>query len=182
MSKWLDAARLATDRQKGHFRQKVTEVPNLPVPEPSSGLLSPSVPFVPSVTVSKGSSGHSPEDANERILAAIPVLLTGRPDHELTAAKQVVMAFLDNHLEAARRIGWSDLELFGCHPDPEAARNRYDYAGAVTLAAMSGHSIEQITVRAAHYENGLAYYRRPMPADAVPVWELGKTQSQIQSG
>ena len=35
---------------------------------------------------------------------------------------------------------------------------------------------------AAHYENGLAYYRRPMPADAVPVWELGKTQSKVQSG
>ena len=49
-------------------------------------------------------------------------------------------------------------------------------------ALVSGHSIEQITVRAAHYENGLAYYRQPMPADAVPVWELGKTQSQILSG
>jgi hypothetical protein len=174
MSKWLDAARLATDRQKGHFRQKVTEVPNLPVPAPSDRLLSPSVPFVPSVTVSKGSSGHSPEDANERILAAIPILLTGRPDHELTAAKQVVMAFLDNHLEAARRIGWSDLELFGCYPDREVARNRYDYAGAVILAAMSGDLIERVTKLAAHYEDGLVYYRkRLMPADAVPVWELG---------
>jgi len=107
----------------------------------------------------------------ERILAAIPTLLTGRPGHELTAAKKVVTAFLDNHLEAARRIGWSDLELFSCHP--RAGRNRYDYMGAVTLAANSGHSIERITELAAHYENGLVYYRkRLMPAGAVPLWEL----------
>jgi len=113
--------------------------------------------------------------ASARIVAAIPILLTGRPDRELTAARQTVMAFLDNHLETARRIGWSDLELFGCYPDREVARNRYDYAGAVTMAAMSGKLIERITELAAHYENGLVYYRkRLMPADAVPVWELGK--------
>ncbi len=71
------------------------------------------------------------------------------------------------------RLRWSDLELFGCHPNRKAARNRFDYAGAVTLAAMSGHSIERITEHAAHYENGLVYYRkRHIPADAVPVWEL----------
>ncbi len=112
----------------------------------------------------------------KRILDAIPVLLTRRPDHELKAAGKAVMAFLDNHLETARRIGWSDLELFGCHPNREAARNRFDYAGAVTLAAMFGKSIERITELAAHYENGLVYYRkRPMPADAVPVWELARS-------
>jgi hypothetical protein len=172
MSRWLEAARLATDRQKGHFRQKVTEVPNPLVPARSGRLLSPSVPFVPSVEVSNGGSRHSPENANERILAAIPALLTGRPDRELMAARQAVMAFLNNHLEAALHIGWSDPELFGCYPDRRPARSRFDYAGAVTLAAISGHSIERITERAAHYENGLAYYRRPMPADAVSVWEL----------
>ncbi len=108
-----------------------------------------------------------------RVMDGVAALLTGRPDHELTAAKQVVMAFLDNHLEAARCIGWSDLELFGCYPDREVARSRYDYAGAVILAAMSGDFIERITELAAHYENGLVYYRkRRMPADAVPVWEL----------
>ncbi len=106
---------------------------------------------------------------------AIPILLARRPERELTAASQAVMAFLDNHLETARRIGWSDLELFGCHPNREAARNRFDYAGAVTLAAMSGHSIERVTEHAAHYENGLVYYRkRHIPADAVPVWELAR--------
>jgi hypothetical protein len=111
----------------------------------------------------------------KRILAALPILLIRRPDRELTVARQAVMVFLENHLETARRIGWTDLELFGCYPVREAARNRYDYAGAVTLAAISGHSIEQMTVRAAHYENGLVYYRkRPMPVDAVPLWELGK--------
>ncbi len=111
--------------------------------------------------------------AKARIMAAIPILLARRPDHELTAARQAVLAFLDNHLEAARHIGWADLELFGCHP--RAGRNRYDYMGAVTLAAISGDLIERITELAAHYENGLVYYRkRPMPADAVPVWELGK--------
>ncbi len=172
MSKWLDAARLATEGQKGHIRQKVTEVPNLVVPMPSSGLLSPSVPFVPSVNVSKGNSRQGSENAHKHILAAIPILLAGRPKRELTAASQVVMAFLDNHLEVAQRIGWTDLELFGCYPIQEAARNRYDYAGAVTLAAITGKSIERITERAAHYENGLAYCRRTAPADAVPVWEL----------
>ena len=111
----------------------------------------------------------------KRILAAVTILLTGRPSHELTAAKQAVMAFLDNHLETARRIGWSDLELFGCYHDWGAARNRFDYAGAVTLAAIFGHSIEWITEQAAHYENGLVYYRkRPMPADAMPLWVLAR--------
>jgi hypothetical protein len=98
----------------------------------------------------------------------------------LSEAKEVVMAFLDIHLEMARRIGWTDLELFGCHPDLEAARNRYDYAEAVTLAAISGNLIERITEQAAHYENELVYCRkRPMPADAVPVWELKKSHDQV---
>ena len=115
----------------------------------------------------------APPHPETLILAAIPILLTGRPNHELTAARHAVTAFLDNHLETARRIGWSDLELFGCYPDREVARNRYDYAGAVTMAAMSGKLIERITELAAHYENGLVYYRkRLLPADAVPVWEL----------
>jgi hypothetical protein len=108
--------------------------------------------------------------AGLRFMDGVAPLLTGRPERELKAAKRAVMAFMDNHLEAARCIGWSDLELFGRHPDREAARSRYDYAGAVTVAAISGHSIERITEQAAHYENGLVYYRkRPMPADAVPV-------------
>ena len=140
---------------------------------PSCGLLSPSVPFVPSVNVSKGSSRQGLENAEpalatstvlpleKRILVVLPILLAGRRDSEITAAGQVVTAFLNGHLKEARRIGWADLELFGCYPVREAARNRYDYAGAVTLAAMSGHSIEQITVRAAHYENGLAYIADP---------------------
>ncbi len=115
----------------------------------------------------------APPHPEQYILDSIPILINGRPDHELTAAKRAVMAFMDNHVEAARCIGWSDLELFGCHPNREAARNRYDYAGAVTLAAITGHSIERITELAAHYENGLVYYRkRLLPADAVPVWEL----------
>ena len=43
------------------------------------------------------------------------------------------------------------------------------------VAIIIGHSIERVTELAAHYENGLVYYRkRLMPADAVPVWELGK--------
>jgi len=111
--------------------------------------------------------------AGLRIMDGVAALLTGRPERELTAARQAVTAFVDNHLEAARCIGWSDLELFGCYPDREVARNRYDYAGAVTLAAMSGQAIERITELAAHYENGLVYYRkRLLPTDAVPVWEL----------
>jgi hypothetical protein len=52
------------------------------------------------------------------------------------------------------------------------ARNRYGYAGAVILAAMSGNLIERVTELAAHYQDGLIYCRRPMPADAVPVWKL----------
>ncbi len=117
----------------------------------------------------------APHHPKQYILDAIPILLAKRPERELTAASQVVMAFLDNHLEAAQHIGWTDLELFGCYPVQEFARHRYDYCGAVILAAMFGKSIEQITELAAHYENGLVYYRkRPMPADAVPVWELGK--------
>jgi len=111
--------------------------------------------------------------AGLRIMDGVAALLTGRPERELTAARQAVTAFVDNHLEAARCIGWSDLELFGCYPDREVARNRYDYAGAVIMAAMSGQAIERVTELAAHYENGLVYYRkRPLPADAVPVWEL----------
>ena len=124
--------------------------------------------------MSKGNSRQGSENAHERILTALLILLAKRPDRELTAASQVVMAFMDNHLETARRHGWTDLELFGCYPVQEFARHRYDYCGAVILAAISGKLIEQITERAAHYEGGLVYYRRTMPADAVPVWELAR--------
>ncbi len=45
-------------------------------------------------------------------------------------------------------------------------------AASALMAAITGKSIERITELAAHYENGLVYYRRPLPAGAVPVWGL----------
>lgn len=83
---------------------------------------------------------------------------------------RVVERFLDEHLTSAIRFGWSNMELFGCHPNPPFATVRYDCMGAVTIAALTKFPIAKVAERAIQVENGLAS-RRPLPCSlAEPVW------------
>src|SRR5688572_351194 len=43
---------------------------------------------------------------------------------------EVAQRFLADHWAEARRLGWNELELFACHPDPALALARYDCMGA----------------------------------------------------
>jgi hypothetical protein len=85
---------------------------------------------------------------------------------------RVVGHFLDRHLSEARRSGWTDSELFGCHPDPAFATVRYDSMGAVTIAALTRSPTASVLSREIRFSNGLAT-RRPLPCDrAKPVWTV----------
>jgi len=84
-------------------------------------------------------------------------------------AQHAVRDFLDRHWQSARALGWSDLDLFGCHPDPEFAPVRWDCMGAVTLAAATGIPVTEVHEDVIRYANGTAYRRKDM-AGAVPIW------------
>ena len=91
---------------------------------------------------------------------------------------RIVEHFLDEHLPEARRLGWSDVDLFGCYPDSSFAGVRYDAMGAVTLAALTASPIGTVSSVAVYYPNGLAS-RRPLPcARAEPVWVVFPRQNQ----
>jgi hypothetical protein len=76
---------------------------------------------------------------------------------------------LDRWGSEAARLGWSALDLFGCHPDPEFACVRWDCMGAVTLAAMTGVPVVEVHSDLIRHLNGTAYRRKDL-SHAVPIW------------
>jgi hypothetical protein len=85
------------------------------------------------------------------------------------AAQHAVRDFLNQHWQAARAADWSDLDLFGCHPDLEFAPVRWDCMGAVTLAAATGVPVTEIHPDLIRYANRTAYRRKDL-THAVPIW------------
>ncbi len=84
---------------------------------------------------------------------------------------QVVERFLVDHWGSARRLGWSDVELFGCHAQSAFALVRYDCMGAVTLAVLTGSPITRVDDSEIRYENDLATRRNRLFSQAAPVWK-----------
>ena len=85
-------------------------------------------------------------------------------------AVRIVERFLDYHVDEALRLGWSEIDLFGCYPAPSLATIRYDCMGAVTIAALTRMEIKSVSEAVIRSENGLAC-RRPLScATAKPVW------------
>jgi hypothetical protein len=82
----------------------------------------------------------------------------------------VVQAFAAEHLDEARRLGWTEVDLFGCYPDPAFALVRYDCMGAITVSAVMGWSIETVTAAGIGCTNGLANRRPRVLTNALPVW------------
>ena len=79
--------------------------------------------------------------------------------------------FLDGWGAQAAALGWSTLDLLGCHPTHPI--ERIDCAGLVLL--LRGDEVAAITADAARLTTPggahLTYYRRPRPG-AVPLWQL----------
>ena len=82
--------------------------------------------------------------------------------------------FLDRHWRAAHDARWPDAELFAVYPDPRFAQIRFDYAGPVTMCALTGHLVSQVEPGKIYYNNRLVHYRQPLKQDAVPMWQLAK--------
>ena len=112
--------------------------------------------------------------ARARIMAGVEALLssTGRWDSEKGLA--AVRHFLQEHQHEAQKAGWTDEELFACYPDLNFAPVRYDYAGPGTMSALNGVPIDRVTASQIIFQNNLIHRKRPMPADAVPVWDLAR--------
>ena len=81
-------------------------------------------------------------------------------------------AFLGRWAGEAIRSGWTDLDLFGCHPD--APDRRFDCMGLVLLldrrevVSINSDGADIVTVTGAHQR----FRRRPLPTKAVPLWGL----------
>jgi hypothetical protein len=109
-----------------------------------------------------------------QILDAIPMLLRGRPYHHQQACIDAVEQFLDRYWLATHDAGWTDAELFAVYPDVSFATVRYDYAGPVTMSALTGHLISHVEPDKIKFCNGLVHYRQSAMPDAVPLWELAE--------
>ena len=85
---------------------------------------------------------------------------------------RIIDEFLDHMLPEALRLGWSEVELFGCYPDPTFAAIRHDCMGAVTIAELTGTPIASVSATEIRGRTGLAS-RRPLPNSmALPVWDV----------
>jgi hypothetical protein len=80
--------------------------------------------------------------------------------------------FIDRWAAEAIRCGWSDLAVFGCNPDrPDA---RFDAMGLVLLLdrceveGLDEDGADLVTATGARQR----YWRRPVPADTVRLWDL----------
>ena len=120
--------------------------------------------------------------ARARILDGAEALLSSAWRWDTDRGMAAVRHFLREHWNAAHGASWTDEELFACYPDLNFAGVRYDYAGPGTASALSGVLIDRVTASQVIFQNNLVHRKRPMPTDAVPVWELGKTHGKVQSG
>ena len=80
--------------------------------------------------------------------------------------------FIREHGAEAARFGWTELDIFSCHPEVPLAR--HDCAGLVLL--IQGCTVVEIDETSAAIEDAkgrrLTYRRHPAPGERVPVWEL----------
>ena len=80
--------------------------------------------------------------------------------------------FLGRWAHEAIRCGWTNLDVFGCHPDRPTAR--FDCMGLVLLldrsevVGIDPDGADLMTVTGARQR----FYRRPLPLDTVSLWEL----------
>lgn len=79
---------------------------------------------------------------------------------------------LDRWAGEAIRCGWSDLDVFGCHPDRPTVRR--DCMGLILLldrcqvVSVDPDGADLVTVTGARQR----FYRRPLPPGTVALWEL----------
>jgi hypothetical protein len=84
--------------------------------------------------------------------------------------------FIDRWAGDAVRCGWSDLDLFGAHPDRPVAR--FDAMGLVmlldrrTIVGIDADGADLVTQTGARQR----YRRRPLPADTVSLWDLAQQE------
>ena len=72
------------------------------------------------------------------------------------------------HAATADTLGWATIELFGVHE--AVGVTRVDHCGALLLS--NGSHVAEVTPDLTRYADGTAYYRKPMPSQAIPVWEF----------
>jgi hypothetical protein len=80
--------------------------------------------------------------------------------------------FLDQWAAEAIRCGWSDLDVFGCHPERPAAR--FDAMGLIPLlsqaevVSLDETGADLVTSSGARQR----FRRRPLPPGTVSLWDL----------
>ena len=85
---------------------------------------------------------------------------------------RVVERFLDQHCSEAQRLGWSDVNLFGCYSNRRFVAVRYDAMGAVTVAAFTGQAIISVSEMTLRLANNLSARGPASIHIATPVWSV----------
>jgi hypothetical protein len=100
---------------------------------------------------------------------------TGFSDQRWQRVIDAAGRFLDRWAGVAAACGWSDLDVFGC--DPNRSDARFDCMGIVLLldrcevVGVDEHGADLVT-----NSDGarLRFYRRPLPAATIRLWELAR--------
>ena len=107
---------------------------------------------------------------DDTILEAYARLLSGAA-RDCSRGIELVQNFLHRNHANARCLGWTDVELFGCHLDQTLAVVRYDAMGAVTLSALMGWPTSAVLADRIQFVNGLSFVRGATCPCAAKVWE-----------
>ena len=108
-------------------------------------------------------------------LSAVPVP-TGFSSRRWQGMIDAAGGFLDRWANEAAPCGWSDLDVFGCHPDrPDAP---FDAMGLIMLldryeiVGIDRDGADLVTQTGARQR----YRRRPLPANTVSIWDLAQRE------
>jgi hypothetical protein len=161
-------------RVRGSQLQTVATVASVATPKlDSEGQLAPDMPASQDLglatvatlaTLPPGWRAAAALGAYERMTAASGARAS-------PCGRDLLNDFLTGHLEEAQRLGWTDMELFGCHPEPAFALERYDLMGAALISAVMAWHVTSVSVDEIRSTNGLASRRRPSGPVAL-MWNV----------
>lgn len=161
-----------TGQAVGEQREKVV-CPTVPLPRDGFGGTLPA----PGSAGQLGTSGTAGTVGTvgdwQRAVAGLDPTIPPCPGfRRWPATVRAMKTFVVHHAEAAIRLGWDALGLFGIHPVVGAVRP--DCCGALTTG--EGWPVVALTADAVGYGNRLVYRRAPWPSGVtpVPVWEFGR--------
>jgi hypothetical protein len=178
----LETAKALARQKRGELGEVLLSLISL-LSQPESSETGPgsgeTEPKTPSIDCEKSeiSERSPPPDKLAALIAMDPP--TGFSPARWSRIIDAAGVFLDKWAAEADRLGWSDLDVFGC--DPAAPDARFDCMGVTLLCdrceivGIDETGADLLTNTGARQR----YRRHPMPAGTIPVWDLNTIPAAI---